>query len=128
MLGEAPQASYGISTYEKLLEALDEWREPTLHSQLFNHARIIDLKEGEITVNLLEEARPDLIEKLTRILKEKTGKLWVINRASEGGAPTLAEVAQKKEAEVYAEVSEGPLVKAVLESFPGSKIETINER
>ncbi len=108
---------------------LDKWREPVLHSQLFNHARLVSFKEEHAVFNLLETAQSDLIEKLIRVLKEKTGKPWTVQATSiEDGQPTLAQVAADKEAQLKKEVSEGPLVKCVLESFPGSKIEQIDER
>ena len=79
-------------------------------------------------MNLGEEARPDLIDRLRIALTEKTEKAWEITLTKDPGPPTKAEIAAQKQAELWAEVSEGPLVKFVLESFPGSKIETITER
>jgi DNA polymerase-3 subunit gamma/tau len=111
------------------MEHLDQWREPMLHSQLYSHARLVSFKEEHAVFHLLETAQPDLLEKLTRLLKEKTGKPWKIQATStEDGQPTLAQVAANQEAQLKKEVSEGPLVKCVLESFPGSKIEKIDER
>lgn len=118
-----------IASFDDLMDHLDQWREPMLHSQLYNHVRLVSFKAEHVVFNLLESAQPDLIEKLIRILKEKTGKTWEIQATStEDGQPTLAQVAADKEAQLKKEVSEGPLVKCVLESFPGSKIEQIDER
>lgn len=118
-----------LTSFDDLLEHLDKWREPVLHSQLYNHARLVSFKDGEVILNLLETGQSDLVEKLNRILRENTGKTWIVKKSTtDEGQPTLAQVAAEKEAKLKKEVSEGPLVKSVLESFPGSKIERIDER
>ncbi|HEY5237464.1 MAG TPA: hypothetical protein VIJ62_03720, partial [Rhizomicrobium sp.] len=51
-----------------------------------------------------------------------TGTRWVVTVAREGGAPTLAEAKRSAKAARLEAVAQEPLVRAVLDRFPGAEI------
>jgi DNA polymerase-3 subunit gamma/tau len=52
---------------------------------------------------------------------------WVISVSGDLGAPTLKEQAQAAEAEMRRRAAEHPLVKAVLDAFPGAVIDAVRD-
>ena len=55
-------------------------------------------------------------------LAEWTGERWMVAVSNEAGAPTVKEVTEAKEAERMRGVRAEPLVRSVLERFPGAEI------
>jgi len=62
-----------------------------------------------------------------RKLKEWTGARWVVTLASEGGAPTLAEQQRAAKAARHERVLQEPLVRAVMDRFPGAEIVAVRD-
>src|SRR4029077_17285990 len=63
-----------------------------------------------------------LVNDLSRKLQQWTGRAWMVVVSREPGAPTLKSVADARKAELEVGVRADPLVKAVLERFPGAEI------
>ena len=55
-------------------------------------------------------------------MQEWTGARWVVSVSSEPGAPTLREQQDEAEAVLRQAALADPLVKAVLETFPGARM------
>jgi DNA polymerase III subunit gamma/tau len=74
-------------------------------------------------VALVDGADPAIIQTLSARLKLWTGQIWGISvsRAPATG-PTIRDVKEQIKAEAKAEATEDPLVKAILDKFPGSKV------
>ena len=82
----------------------------------------ISFAEGRIEVALVDGADPAIIQTLSARLKVWTGRNWLITVSQTPGAgPTIRQVRQEREAAVKAEAGEDPLVKAILETFPGAR-------
>ena len=62
------------------------------------------------------------------MLGEWTGTRWVVAVSQAEGAPTLAEVAERRDSALRNEVAAHPLVRAVLDTFPGATIAAVRER
>ena len=56
-----------------------------------------------------------------------TGARWVVSVSREAGAPSLREQADQRTRHLRSEAAEHPMVRAVLEAFPGATIETVRE-
>jgi DNA polymerase-3 subunit gamma/tau len=61
-------------------------------------------------------------------LTEWTGSRWVVAVSQEDGAPTLEQQAQARVSELESEVARHPLVRAVLDAFPGATIAAVRVR
>ncbi len=104
---------------------------PILRVQIENNMHLVRLEQSD-TAGLLEfrpnaAAPRSLAGDLQQKLNAWTGLRWNISIAREGGAPTLSE--QKKAAKVarLESVSQEPMVRAVLDRFPGAEIVQVRE-
>ena len=60
-------------------------------------------------------------------LRAATGERWTVSIASQGGAPTLAEQKQAAKSARFEAVSQEPMVRAVLDRFPGAEIVAVRD-
>ena len=64
---------------------------------------------------------------LKQKLKDWTGMPWSVSIAREGGEPTIAEQKRSAKAARLEIVMQQPLVRAVLDRFPGSEIVAVRD-
>ena len=69
----------------------------------------------------------NLPNRVAACLLKWTGARWLISVSGDLGAPTLKEQAQAAEAELRRRAAEHPLVKAVLDAFPGATIDAVRD-
>jgi DNA polymerase-3 subunit gamma/tau len=99
-----------------------------LKVQIENHMHLVRLETGQIEFRPGLGAPRTLASDLAQKLKEWTGFRWVVTLAREGGEPTLAEQKKAARAEKLEMVAQEPLVRAVLDRFPGAEIVAVRER
>ena len=110
------------SSFSGLLEMLQKAKEPILYSNILQDIHLISYDPGTLTIRLADEASKEFPNQLRQALERVTGQPWVVNVASEGGEPTLAQQ-QKTAHEAQVKISqEHPLVKELVESFPGATV------
>lgn len=128
---------------ESLPDGLGESELPLLHSpedfaKLLNARRQLLLLyavkndmsfksfvHGEMHIALAEKADKNLIADIRKFLRKETGIEWVINIDYEPLGETLAYKESKELEKDKKNISEYPLVKAILSEFNGAKIETV---
>ena len=95
--------------------------------RLYHHLMVdvtrVEFRPGHLEICPGEKAPADLANNLRGILKSWTGETWtvVVNCQAEG-KPPLAEQQRQVKAEILVQAENDPLVKAVLETFPGAKV------
>ena len=62
------------------------------------------------------------------MLSQWTGQRWVVSVSGERGEPSLREQTESHSHDLKVEAAADPLVRAVLEAFPGAHIETVREK
>jgi DNA polymerase-3 subunit gamma/tau len=125
----APSAA-GLPQPQSFLEVLalfNEKREALLRSQLWANVHLVSFEPGRIELRPTEAAPRDLANRLSQLLGEWTGRRWVVSVSREPGMPTLKEQAEEKAASLRSEAAEHPLVRAVLDTFPGARIEAVRD-
>ncbi|HLF58364.1 MAG TPA: DNA polymerase III subunit gamma/tau, partial [Alphaproteobacteria bacterium] len=70
----------------------------------------------------------NLANRIGELLGRWTGRRWLVTVSQEEGLPTLEEREKAKTARARERAAADPLVRAVLEAFPGSSIERVRER
>ncbi|HEY6334896.1 MAG TPA: DNA polymerase III subunit gamma/tau [Alphaproteobacteria bacterium] len=123
----AKQELPGVETFEALV-AVVEAREPILAAHLRNNVHLVRFEPGRLEFRPTEHALANLAPRLTTLLSEWTGRRWAISVSNEAGDQTLATQAKQQTADRLAEASNLPLVKALLQSFPGAVVENVRER
>ncbi|OYQ34178.1 DNA polymerase III subunit gamma/tau [Niveispirillum lacus] len=100
-------------------------REGVLAGMLRASVHMVRFEPGMIELRLLPACPQNLPGKVGQLLTEWTGKRWVVSVSGAAGEPTIAEQDRAAEQRQRAEAADHPLVKAVLEAFPGARIDKI---
>ncbi|HEX4079129.1 MAG TPA: DNA polymerase III subunit gamma/tau [Rhizomicrobium sp.] len=99
-----------------------------LKVQIENHLHLVRFEPGQIEFRPAAAAPRTLAGDLAQKLKEWTGARWVVTVAREGGEPTLAEQRKAAHAHKFEQVAQAPMVRAVLDRFPGAEIVAVRDR
>ena len=91
--------------------------------------RPISFEQGRIEVALTDGADPSIIATLSARLQLWTGQRWLIMVSTKPpeGLTTRQQNEQRVEA-AHAAANDDPLVKAILETFPGAKVVNVKVR
>jgi DNA polymerase-3 subunit gamma/tau len=92
-----------------------------------NDIHLVRLEPGQIEFRPSARAPRTLSADLAQKLKEWTGTRWVVTVAREGGAPTLAETKRAAQNAKLEAVAQEPMVRAVLDRFPGAEIVAVRD-
>lgn len=117
-----------IASFEDLVALVAERREGTLLAHLENHLHLVRFEPKQIEFRPTDGAPGDLASRLIQFLKEVTGERWVVTVSQEEGAPTIQQVRNADTEQTMAEAAKHPLVQAVMDNFPGAKIEKVSSR
>jgi DNA polymerase-3 subunit gamma/tau len=126
----APRAEYDAmpQNFAELIALFDKRREALIRSHLWSHVHLVAFEPGRIELRPQEAAPRDLANRLGQLLGEWTGARWVVAVSQAEGAPTLAEQEAQRASALRNEVAAHPLVRAVLDTFPGATIAAVRER
>jgi DNA polymerase-3 subunit gamma/tau len=126
----APTAQYDAmpQSFGEVIALFDQRREALIRSQLWSHVHLVAFEPGRIEFRPHEAAPRDLANRLGQLLGDWTGTRWVVAVSQAEGAPTLAETAERHDSALRNEVAAHPLVRAVLDTFPGATIAAVRER
>ncbi len=98
-----------------------------LRVNLEHNVHLVRLEPGLIEIRPTARAPRTLASDLQTKLKAATGTPWMVSIASQGGAPTLAEQKQAAKTARFEAVAQEPLVRAVLDRFPGAEIVAVRD-
>jgi DNA polymerase-3 subunit gamma/tau len=102
-------------------------REPMLHAHLLHSVHLVRFAPPVIELRPEPAAPRDLAPKLAALLLEVTGTRWTIALSAAPGEPTLAEQGRAADAARRAEAAQHPLVRAILEAFPGATMDAVRD-
>ena len=119
---EAEAEKSDPTSFAEVVALAGDKREAMLQANLYNNVHLVDFAPGRIEFHPGDHAPPDLAHRLTRFLNDNTARRWVVTVGSQAGEPTLHQQADADTAAAKAEVASHPLVKAVMETFPGATI------
>ncbi len=115
-------------SFEDVIARAKAERDRLLVFALERHVRPIRFEQGRIEIALTPAAERDLPQKLMAALKAWTGERWMVTVTTAEGGETAHEARAKSEAALFDEASADPLVRQVLERFPGAEIVGVRER
>ena len=118
-----PQSLANPRSYLELVALAAEKRDVLLKIALETQMRPVAFREKSIEVALVEGADPGIIQTLSARLKLWTGQVWgvsVSNTPATG--PTMRDVKEGLKVQARTDAADDPLVKAILEMFPGSTV------
>jgi DNA polymerase-3 subunit gamma/tau len=115
-------------SFAEVVALFDSRREAVIAAHLKANVRLVSFEPGRIEIRPTDSAPSNLTNQLGPLLGEWTGSRWIVAVSQAEGAPTLAEAEAQRESALRNEVASHPLVRAVLETFPGAMIATVRER
>jgi DNA polymerase-3 subunit gamma/tau len=98
-----------------------------LRVNLEHNVHLVRLEPGLIEIRPTARAPRTLANDLQSKLRAATGERWSVSIASSGGAPTLAEQKQVARSARFEAVAQEPMVRAVLDRFPGAEIVAVRD-
>jgi DNA polymerase-3 subunit gamma/tau len=119
--GEAPNHP-ALSSFEAVVALATEKRDLKLKHGLERYVRLVRFEDGRIQMGVTEDTPPSFATELGRRLGEWTGRRWIITIDRDATAPTIHEQRQQARAALEDDVRRNPVVSAVMDRFPGSKI------
>jgi DNA polymerase-3 subunit gamma/tau len=114
-------------SFEAVVDLFREKREGILLTHLTNDVHLVNFEIGRIELRPGPKAPANLPNRIAACLNAWTGSRWLVSVSGDRGAPTLKEQAAATAAEMRRRAAEHPLVKAVLEAFPGALIDEVRD-
>ncbi len=111
-----------LNRFEDFVALATSKREIDLKIVLERYVRPVRFEMGTFEFSVEAGAPQDISNKIKRALDEWTGIRWVVALSQEQGQTTLHERAQEIKAETTKGIQANPLVRAVLDKFPGAQI------
>ncbi|MCR9109867.1 DNA polymerase III subunit gamma/tau [Marivita sp. XM-24bin2] len=121
----ADQALARYPTFEHVIELIRSNRDVKLLVDVEGCVRLAAYQPGRIEFTPTDNAPADLAQRLGSALQRWTGNRWGVSVVNGSDAPTISETRDAAELAIKAEAAEHPLVKAVLDAFPGAVIEEV---
>jgi len=117
-----------LTTFRDVVALVGDRKEAMLHAHLLHSAHLVRFAPPVIELRPQPEAPRDLAPRLAALLSEATGTRWTIALSAAAGEPTLAEQGNVAETARRDAAAEHPLVRAILDTFPGARIATVTDR
>jgi len=105
-------------TFAEVAELFTTKREAVIATHLKRHVNLVRFESGLIEFNQQKNAPKDLAGQVGKLLTQWTGQRWVASVVNAAGQATLHE-------QEIDHAKSDPLVKSILEAFPGATIESI---
>jgi len=118
-----------VASYKELIALAGAKRDVLVKLALEGSMRPISFEQGRIEVALLDGTDPGIIATLSARLQLWTGERWLVMVSTKPpeGLTVRQETEQRTQAH-HAAAHEDPLVKAILETFPGAKVVNVKVR
>jgi DNA polymerase-3 subunit gamma/tau len=117
-----------LEKLEDVVALAAEKRDLQIKLAIERFVRPVSMQEGRIEISLAEGAPVGFANNLSAKLHEWSGKRWVVVLSSQPGGETLEERRKQIDSVRQEDARNHPLVQAVLQRFPGSKIVDVRQR
>ncbi len=121
----ADQALARYPTFEHVIELIRSNRDVKLLVEIEGCVRLAAYQPGRIEFTPTDNAPADLAQRLGSALQRWTGNRWGVTLVNGSDAQTIVETRDAAEMAIKAQAAAHPLVKAVLDAFPGAVIEEV---
>ena len=114
-------------TFAQVVELSEALGEMILHANLISNVHLVNFQPGKIEYHPADHAPGDLAQRLTKFLNDHTARRWVVTVSRDAGEATLKQQEEAAAASERAAAARNPLVRAVLETFPGAEIVAVKD-
>jgi DNA polymerase-3 subunit gamma/tau len=120
-----PEAALRLASFRDVLALASAEREMLLHGHLMHSVHLVKFAPPVIELRPQPDAPRTLAADLGKLLMRMTGTRWTVVLSAEAGAPTLAAQGSAADATRRATAADHPLVRAILDAFPGARIDAV---
>jgi DNA polymerase III subunit gamma/tau len=113
------------ASFDEVVALFRERKEMVLYHALLEDVHLVSFEIGRIELSLTVNAATDIAGKISKFLMEWTGARWLVIITKESGKPTLQQQKDALEQSARDKAALHPVVKAVLDNFPGSSITAV---
>jgi DNA polymerase-3 subunit gamma/tau len=126
---EAPDANavVAVSSFQDVIDLAETRTEYRLRSHLVTNVHLVRMEPRRIDLRLNERAPPRLPQLLSSFLSEATGETWLVSPSTNPGDPTIQEQQKTAAAQRRGDAERHPLVRAILDQFPGAEIREVRD-
>ena len=111
-----------------LVEAVEQSGKHLLAQQLHDQVGVVRYAPPELVLKPMRPLGADWSRDLALALKAATGASWQVSLSDEAGEPSLLDKEKIAEERVRADVLADPNVRAVMDAFPDSELESFSTR
>ena len=114
-----------VESYRHFVDLFYQRKEGMLHTYLYNNAKLVSFKEGEVIINVKSIADPNFTRTIAKLISKWTGRIWQVSVSTSNVCRSLYEdelIQQQKEIKV---MKNDPEIKNLLDTFPGITIHSI---
>jgi DNA polymerase III subunit gamma/tau len=115
------------TSFRAMAAMVAEQREAMLHAHLLHSVHLVRYAPPVIELRPQPAAPRDFAARLAAFLSQATGTRWTIALSAAEGEPTLAEQGNAADTARRSVAAEHPLVRAILDAFPGARIEGVHD-
>jgi DNA polymerase-3 subunit gamma/tau len=116
-----------LSSFRDVAALVKDQREAMLHAHLLHSTHLVRFAPPVIELRTEPDAPRDLAPKLAALLSNATGARWTIALSTAQGEPTLAEQGNAADAVRREEAADHPLIRAIMDAFPGARIDSVRD-
>jgi len=127
MVAAAPQGLADPRSFDELVALFRQKKEAILLTHLLSDVHLVHFESGRLEFRPSERAPSNLANRLAQCLLEWTGKRWLVSLSNAAGEATLKQQEAAVVAERKRQVSEHPIVQAILKTFPGATIDDVRD-
>ena len=120
-----PPSPKELQSFADVVALVDEKRDIKLMNALLEQVRLVHFKPGDIALNPLPTASPDLLQELMRKLKTWTGRVWIVSTSEQEGDEPLGAQRRAEAAKEIEALRAHPAVQEVLQHFPDAQIKAV---
>jgi DNA polymerase-3 subunit gamma/tau len=111
-----------------LIRAIEQSGKHLLAQQLHDQVGLVRYAPPELALKPMRPLGPDWPRDLASALKAATGASWQVSLSDQAGEPSLLDQEKMAEERVRADVLADPSVRAVMDAFPDSELESFSTR
>ena len=120
-----PKGNIPVKSFRHFVDLFYQKKEGMLHTYLYNNAKLISFKEGEVCINLTSIKDPNFSRTIAKLVSTWTGRIWQVTSSTGNIGKSLHEE-DLIELQIHIEEMKNESdVKKILEKFPGVKIHSI---
>jgi DNA polymerase-3 subunit gamma/tau len=113
-------------TFQDVVALAGAKHDVMLYAHLRQSVHLVKFAPPVIEMRLEPDAPRDMAQRLGALLEAETNRRWTIVISQAAGEPTIADGERQAENAARQHATDHPLVRAIMEAFPGARIEKLH--